>query len=216
MSGADRRAFILANTRLQSPPQVPEVTLHLADEITPLWQLSETAMQEKELPPPFWAFAWPGGQALARYLLDRPEEVAGKRVLDLATGSGLVALAAMRAGAAEAVGVDVEPFCESAVALNAAANGVGIGFVAADLLDREPPAFDVFTAGDVSYEAPTARRVRAWLERAAAAGARVLMGDPERIYFGREGLKRLAMYDIPTTRELEDREVKRASVWTFA
>ncbi|HEX8570858.1 MAG TPA: methyltransferase [Caulobacteraceae bacterium] len=216
MTPAKRRAFILANTRLQSPPRVPEVTLHLADEITPLWQLTEREMGEMELPPPFWAFAWPGGQGLARYLLDHPEEVRGRRVLDFATGSGLVAIAAMKAGAVEALGADIEPFCEAAVALNATANGVELAFTSEDLLAGDPPAADVILAADVSYEKPVAERVRGWLDRAAAGGARVLMGDPDRVYFEHRGLKRLAMYDVATTRELEDREVKRAGVWTFA
>ena len=211
----DRRAFVLANTRLQSPPLTPELRLHLADEITPLWQLTESALDALELPPPFWAFAWAGGQALARYLLDHPEEVRGKRVLDFATGSGMVAIAAMRAGAAEALGADIEPFCAPAVALNAEANGVRVGFTAEDLLARDPPPFDVVVAADVSYEKPTAERVRDWLDRARSNGARVLMGDPDRMYFSKRGLKRLAMYDVPTTRELEDRETKRAAVWTF-
>jgi predicted nicotinamide N-methyase len=211
----DRRAFILANTRLQSPPLTPEIQLHLADEITPLWQLTESALEALELPPPFWAFAWAGGQGLARYLLDHPEEVLGKRVLDFATGSGMVAVAAMKAGAAEALGADIEPFCETAVALNAEANRVAVSFTSEDLLAESAPAFDVILAGDISYEAATATTVRGWLEAAAANGARVLMGDPDRSYFSRSGLRRLAMYDVPTTRELEDREVKRASVWTF-
>ena len=215
MSPQERRAFIRANTRLQSPPRVPELRLWLADEITPLWQLTEKTMGEIELPPPFWAFAWPGGQGLARYLLDHPEEVRGRRVLDLATGSGLVAIAAVKGGAIEALGADVEPFCEAAVALNAEANGVDVAFMAEDLLGGDPPPFDVVVCGDVSYEKPMAQRMRAWLERAWRGGARVLMGDPDRMYFDRRGLKRLAMYDIATTRELEDRETKRAAVWTF-
>ena len=215
MTIADRRAFVFANTRLQSPPRVPELRLHLADEITPLWQLTERAMEALELPPPFWAFAWAGGQGLARYLLDHPEEVRGKRVLDFATGSGMVAIAAMKAGAAEALSADIERFCETAVALNAEANGVAVGFTCDYLLSQPAPPFDVILAGDISYEGPTAARVRGWLEAAAANGARVLMGDPDRSYFSRSGLKRLGMYDVPTTRELEDREVKRASVWTF-
>ena len=216
MSPEERRAFITANTRLQRPPRVPELELWLADEITPLWQLTEKTMGEIELPPPFWAFAWSGGQGLARYLLDHPEEVRDRRVLDLATGSGLVALAAMRAGAAEATGADIEPFCEAAVALNAEANGVEVSFTSQNLLEGDPPAFDVIVCADVSYEQPLAQRMRTWLRQAAGAGARVLMGDPDRMYFDRRGLKRLAMYDVPTTRELEDREIKRAAVWTFA
>jgi predicted nicotinamide N-methyase len=209
-----RRAFILENTRLQPPPATPELQLWLADEVTPLWQLTEAALQEAGLPPPFWAFAWPGGQALARYILDHPQEVAGRRVLDLATGSGIVAVAAMKAGAAEALAADVEPFCEAAVALNAAANGVAVGFTAEDLLGGEPPPFDVIAAADVSYEKPTADRVCAWLGRAAAKGARVLTADPYRTYFDPSGLEQLAEYEVATTTDLEDRDSKRAGVWT--
>ena len=206
----------MANTRLQAPPRTPELRLWLADEITPLWQLTERTLGELELPPPFWAFAWPGGQGLARYILDHPDEVRGKRVLDLACGSGIAAVAAMKAGAAEVLAADIDAFCGPAVALNAEANGVEVAFTPEDLLARAPPDRDVIVCGDVSYEKPMAERMRAWLGRAAAAGTRVLMGDPDRMYFARRGLKRLAMYDVPTTRELEDRETKRAAVWTFA
>ena len=212
MSPAERRAFVTAHTRLQSPPLLPELRLWLADEVTPLWQLTEARMGQVALPPPFWAFAWPGGQALARYLLDHPEEVRGRRVLDLATGSGLVAVAAMKAGAAEALGADVEPFCAAAVALNAEANGVTVDFTAEDLLARDPPVFDVVVCGDVSYEKPMAQRMRAWLASAGAGGARVLMGDPDRTYFDHQGLTPLARYEAPTSRELEDqRRSGRAS-----
>ena len=216
MNAEERRAFVLAHTRLQAPPRAPELQLWLADEITPLWRLTEATMGEIDLPPPFWAFAWPGGQALARYLLDHPQEVRGRRVLDLACGSGIGAIAAMKAGAASALGADVEDFCGAAVALNAEANGVVVGFTAEDLLADAPPAADVILCGDVSYEKRMADGMRRWLARASSGGARVLMGDPDRMYFDRSGLERLAMYDIPTTRELEDREIKRATVWTFA
>jgi len=212
----DRRAFILANTRLQSPPHTPELSLHLADEITPIWRLTEEALEAMGVPPPFWAFAWAGGQALARYVLDHPQTVAGRRVLDFATGSGLVAIAAMRAGAAEATGADIDAFAEAAVALNAAANEVEVTFVAHDLLDAPAPAADVILAGDICYEKPLAARVRAWLAEARARGATVLIGDPGRSYFDPAGLVRLAEYRVATTRELEDQEVKRTGVWAFA
>ena len=213
---ADRRAFILENTRLQRPPHAPELQLHLADEITPIWRLTEDALGELGLPPPFWAFAWAGGQALARYLLDHPAEAQGRRVLDFAAGSGLVAIAAMQAGAAEALANDIDDFCAAAVALNAEANGVTVAFTAEDLLDRDPPAVDLIAAGDICYERPLAERVHAWLQRAHLGGTRVLIGDPGRTYFPREGLVQLADYRVPTTRELEDMEVKRTGVWTFA
>ena len=211
----DRRAFILENTRLQRPPHAPELRLHLADEITPIWRLTEEELGELGLPPPFWAFAWAGGQALARYVLDRPGEVAGRRVLDLACGSGLVGIAALRAGAAEALGADIDEFCGAAVALNAAANGVEMGYTPEDLLDGPCPDVDVILAGDICYEKPMAERMLRWLGAAHAAGRRVLIGDPGRSYFPREGLVRLADYQVATTRELEDQEVKRTGVSTF-
>ena len=212
---ADGRAFILANTRPQAPPHVPELTLHLADEITPIWRMTEEALEAIGVPPPFWAFAWAGGQALARYLLDHPPETAGRRVLDFASGSGMVGIAAAKAGAAEVLCADIDPFCEAAVALNAEANGVMAAFTGADLLESPPPPVDLILAGDISYEKPTAEGVRAWLKAAHAAGTRVLMGDPDRSYFSHEGLVRLAQYEVETTRELEDFAVKRTAVWTF-
>ena len=215
-SFAERTAFIRANTRLQRPPHAPELQLHLADVITPIWRLTEEELGELGLPPPFWAFAWAGGQALARWLLDHPEEARGRSVLDFATGSGMVAIAAMRSGAGRALGADVDGFCEAAVALNAAANGVEVAFTAVDLLDEPPPRVDLICAGDIAYEQPLAGRVRRWLEQAYAQGSRVLMGDPGRTYFDTSGLVSLADYQVETTRELEDREVKRTGVWTFA
>lgn len=211
----DRRAFILGNTRLQAPPHAPELALYLADEITPIWRLTEEALEEMGLPPPFWAFAWAGGQALARYLLDHPEAVAGKRVVDFAAGSGIVAIAAMKAGAASVLAADIDGFCEAAVALNAAANGVAVNFTDADLLDAPPPAVDVILAGDICYERPLAERVMAWLAEARAAGTQVLIGDPGRTYFPRTGLEKLAEYQVATTRELEDMEVKKTAVWAL-
>ncbi|KQZ27100.1 methyltransferase [Caulobacter sp. Root1472] len=212
---AGRRAFILENTRLQAPPHTPELQLHLADEITPIWTLTEEALAEIGLPPPFWAFAWAGGQALARYVLDHPEVVAGKRVIDFASGSGLVAIAAMKAGAASVLAADIDVFCEAAIGLNAAANGVEVAFTEVDLLDAPPPPADVLLAGDICYERPMAEAVMAWLGLGRAAGATVLVGDPGRTYFPKEGLVKLAEYQVPTTRELEDMAVKRTSVWTL-
>jgi predicted nicotinamide N-methyase len=212
---AGRRAFILENTRLQAPPHTPELRLHLADEITPIWTLTEEALAEIGLPPPFWAFAWAGGQALARYVLDHPEVVAGKRVIDFASGSGLVAIAAMRAGAASVLAADIDVFCEAAIGLNAAANGVEIAFTETDLLDTSPPPADVLLAGDICYERPMAEAVMAWLSLGRTAGATVLIGDPGRTYFPKDGLVKLAEYQVPTTRELEDMAVKRTSVWTL-
>lgn len=209
----DRRAFIEAHTRLQAPPHAPELKLWLADEITPIWRLTEEELGEIGLPPPFWAFAWAGGQALARWLLDHPGEVKGRSVLDFATGSGLVAIAAKIAGAARVLANDIDDFCAAAVEANAAANGVDLAFTGENLLDADPPAFDVICAGDICYEKPLAERVRAWLGAAQANGSRVLIGDPRRSYFSTKGLRPLAEYRVRTTRELEDMEVKRTGVW---
>jgi predicted nicotinamide N-methyase len=210
-----RRAFILANTRLQAPPHTPELQLHLADEITPIWKMTEEALAEIGLPPPFWAFAWAGGQALARYILDNPAEVAGKRVVDFATGSGLVAIAAMRAGAASVLANDIDPYCQAAVALNAEVNGVTLDFTEANLLGAPPPPADVILAGDICYEKPMAEQVMAWLKTAQAAGARILIGDPGRSYFPKYGLTKIAEYQVETTRELEDMAVKKSAVWAL-
>ena len=210
-----RRAFIRQNTQLLSPPHAPELALHLADEVTPLWKLTEEALEEIGLPPPFWAFAWAGGQALARYILDHPQIVAGKRVIDFASGSGIVAIAAAKAGAAQVLAADIDPFCGAALAVNAEANGVACDFTDADLLDAPLPPADVILAGDICYEKPLAARVLAWLGAARQAGATVLIGDPGRSYFPREGLDKLAEYQVPTTRELEDMEVKKTAVWTL-
>ena len=211
----DRRAFIVENTRLQAPPHAPELTLHLADEITPIWRLTEEDLAKIGLPPPFWAFAWAGGQALARYVLDNPDVVAGKRVVDFASGSGIVAIAAKRAGAASVLAADIDGYCGAAIGLNAAANGVEVDFTDLDLLDAPPPEADVFLAGDICSEKPLAERVMAWLAAARAGGATVFIGDPGRTYFPRTGLIKLAEYQVATTRELEDFEVKKTSVWTL-
>ena len=215
MTIADPRAFILGNTRLQPVPHAPEISLWLADEVTPIWRLTEEELGEMGLPPPFWAFAWAGGQALSRWVLDHPEEVSGKRVIDFAAGSGLVGIAAMKAGAAHVLAADIDPFCGAAVRLNAEANGVALDFIDTDLLDAPPPDVDVICAGDVCYEKPMTERVLAWLADARRNGTRVLIGDPHRTYFPREGLEFLAEYRVPTTRELEDQEIKRASVWAM-
>lgn len=212
---SDPEAFIRTNTRVQPVPHTPSISLWLADEITPLWRLTEEELGEMGVPPPFWAFAWAGGQALARWLLDNPYEVAGRTVLDFAAGSGLVGIAALKAGATSVLCADIDPFCGAAVALNGAANGVSPDFTGANLLDGDPPGVHVICAGDICYEQPTAEAVLAWLRRARDRGTRVLIGDPGRTYFPRTGLEFLAEYRVPTTRELEDQEIKRSSVWAM-
>jgi predicted nicotinamide N-methyase len=192
-------------------PLVPEIVLHQADEPIGLWEETEQAAG-REQPPPFWAFAWAGGQALARYLLDHRELVAGRRVLDLATGSGLVAVAAARAGAAAVTANDVDPLALAAAAANARANGVRVGTVAGDLLDGPVDGVDVLVAGDVCYSREMTGRVLAFLRRAAAAGAVVLLGDPGRAYLP-AGLEPVAAYDVPVSAALESTTVRRTTVW---
>ena len=206
--------FIHANTSLMAPPHVPEIALHLADEAHDLWQRTEDELTEIGLPPPFWAFAWAGGQGLARHILDNPSLVEGRRVLDFATGSGLVAIAARKAGAAQVVAADVDPFCETAVRLNAAANRVDVAFDDRDLIG-EAVDFDVLLAGDVFYDSAFADRLVPWFSRLAANGTTILVGDPGRSYLPRERLAKLAEYQVPVTRALEDAEVKRTIVWQF-
>ena len=213
---SDRKTFIRQNTRLKPVPHVPEISLYVADESVPIWQKTEEELDAIGLPPPYWAFAWAGGQALARYVLDNPGTVAGKRVLDLASGSGLVAIAAAKVGAAPVIAADIDAFTESALALNAEANHVYIEVLVQDLLDQpaqERPRYDVILVGDLFYERDTAARALAFLDRHAASGARVLIGDPGRTYLPKDRLTRLAEYSVPVTRELEDLEIKRTTVW---
>ena len=211
----DPEVFIRDNTGVLTPPHVPEVKLRMATEAHDLWLKTEEELEEIGLPPPFWAFAWAGGQALARYVLDHPDEVAGKRVVDFASGSGIVGIAAMRAGAGHVLATDIDPFCGAALAVNGELNGVRIDFTDQNLLDAPPPDVDVILAGDICYEKPLATQVMDWLAAAHVRGTRVLIGDPGRSYFPRVGLEKLAEYEVPTTRELEDREVKKTAVWTL-
>jgi predicted nicotinamide N-methyase len=208
---ADIRAFILAHTRLQAVPHVPSIRLHLAEEAIALWLTLEEQLGTRDLPPPLWAFAWAGGQALARYILEHPEAVAGRHVLDLGAGSGLVGIAAMKAGAASALAADPDPFAAAALRLNAHANGVDIAIAGQDLLGAAPPR-PVILAGDVFYEEPLARRVRAFLEQ-APPDATILIGDPGRTHFPAGRCERLAEYRVPTSRALEDVDIKHTSVW---
>ena len=211
---ADAAAFIAAHTRLLPVPHAPEIRLHLAEEATALWQKTEEELGAIGLPPPFWAFAWAGGQALARYCLDRPALVAGKRVLDFASGSGLVAIAAAKAGAAAVAARDIDAFAVAAIGLNAAANGVVIDARCADAIDTDE-GWDAVFAGDICYERDMAARTIAWLARLDARGAAVLIGDPGRSYLPRERLEALATYELPVTRTLEDSDIKTTHVWRF-
>jgi predicted nicotinamide N-methyase len=208
----DRRSFILAHTGLLPVPHAPEISLHVAQEATELWQKTEDELATIGLPPPFWAFAWAGGQALARYLLDDPTVVAGRRLLDFASGSGLVAIAAAKAGAARVTANDIDAFATEAIALNAAANGVTVEVLLDDLVGRDG-GWEVICAGDVCYEREMAGRVVDWLSVLAARGTTVLIGDPGRSYLPRDRLAPLASYEVPVTRSLEDAEIKRSTVW---
>ena len=213
-SPAERTRFIRAHTRLLPVPHAPEIRLHVADDSTALWTKTEEELGEMGLPPPFWAFAWAGGQALARYVLDHPETVRGRRVLDFAAGSGLVAIAAARAGAAHVQACDIDAYAAAATALNAHANGVDVSPCEGDLVGRDD-GWDVVLAGDVSYERDMAERVTTWLGALHARGATVLIGDPGRSYLARERLERVALYAVPVTRDLEDADVKQTGVWRF-
>jgi predicted nicotinamide N-methyase len=208
--------FIRANTKLLAPPLVPEIRLHLAEESLPIWTKTEEELGEMNVPPPFWAFAWAGGQALARYLLDNPDLARGQAVLDLGSGSGLTAIAAMRAGAESALASDIDALSLAAVALNAEANGVEVSTTQDNQLVRPPANAAVILVGDLFYERPLAEAVLAYIEAAARAGAHVLVGDPQRSYFPRDHFVAVAEYQVPVTRELEDSEIKRTAVWTFA
>lgn len=213
---ADRTAFIRANTAVMALPLVPEVRLHLAHEAVPIWQKTEDELGEIGLPPPFWAFAWAGGQALARHVLDQPDIVRGRRIVDLASGSGLVGIAAMKAGADHVLAADIDGFAVTAIALNATGNDVKLEVTADDLLVAIPPDCDVILVGDLFYEKSLAERVYAWLRRADARGITVLIGDPGRSYLPRAKLEKLAEYAVPVTRDLEDAEIKRTAVWRLA
>ena len=201
--------FIRANAALVSPPLVPELELYLATEVVPLWKKTEEELAEIGVPPPYWAFAWAGGQALARYLLDNPAIVAGKTVLDIGSGSGLVGLAAARAGAAQVLAADIDAFAIAAITLNAKANGLALTTTQDDLIGL-PGDWDVVLVGDLFYERPLAERLLAWL---AAKDSFVLLGDPGRNYFPKSGTLKLATYNVQTTRDLEDREIRETSVY---
>ena len=210
----DPEAFIRANTGIVAPPHVPEIRLRLATEAHDLWLKTEEELEAIGLPPPFWAFAWAGGQGLARHVLDHPELVAGKTVLDFASGSGLVAIAARNAGAEAVLAADIDPWSETAIRLNAEINGVTLAHTGKDLIGCDE-GWDVVLAGDVFYDRAFADALIPWFAALAARGAAVLVGDPGRAYCPRERMEPLATYAVPVTRALEDSEVKRTTVWRF-
>jgi predicted nicotinamide N-methyase len=205
--------FVRRNTQVLSPPLVPEIGLHLASETVPLWQKTEEELGEVGLAPPFWAFAWAGGQALARYVLDHPDIVSGLDVIDLASGSGLVAIAAARSGALSVLAADIDAFAREAIALNAALNGVAVEICEDDLLEAPPAACRVILVGDFFYEKSLASRTLDWLSAAVRVGNAVLIGDPGRSYLPKDRLVRIAEYSVPVTRDLEDSDIKATSVW---
>ena len=208
----DPTAFIVANTEIQSTSLLPEIRLHLASEDMALWQMSDEDRSLEGLPLPYWAFAWAGGQALARHLLDNWEAVRGKRVLDVGAGSGLEAIAAAMAGAASITAVDVDPYAIAATRLNADLNRVDVATWLGDPVGR-PRDWDVVMVGDLFFEQPLAQDLEDWLRGLLDHGVEVLIGDPQRTYLPRQGLDRLASYAVPTTSALEDSDLRNASVW---
>jgi predicted nicotinamide N-methyase len=208
----DHAAFIRAETRLLPVPHAPEISLHVAEEATALWQKTEDELEQMGLPPPFWAFAWAGGQALARYILDHSDLVRGRTVLDVASGSGLVAIAAAMAGAAEVQAADIDAFAAAAIAINAEANRVSVAPRLADLVGTDE-GWDVVLTGDIFYERDIAARMWPWLAALEARGATVLVGDPGRSYLPKDKVEQIAQYRVQVTRELEDAEIKLSRVW---
>lgn len=209
------RAFVLRRTRLRPVPGLEEVRLHLADEVLPLWHAVQVETHDQDAALPFWAFAWAGGLAIGRYLREHPETVAGRRVFDLASGSGLCAIAALLAGASSVTSSDIDGFAAAAVELNARANGLRVTVLHRDVLDDEPPETDVILAGDCWYDERLAERVLPWLVQARARGVDVLVGDPGRRYLPTDELVQLASYDVRTTTELEDLEHKEGRVYAL-
>lgn len=208
----DVAAFVRARTAVTAPPLVPEIRLHLATKITPLWEATEASLAAANVPPPYWAFAWPGGQALSRYVLDRPDSVRNRRVLDFAAGCGIGAIAAAKAGAASVVASDIDAIAVAVIGINAGLNAVNIETTTADLTRNPAPRWDTVIAGDVCYERPMAEAVMPWLRALVAGGTTVLMADPGRAYLPVTGLEEIARYDVPTSLELEDRTIRTTRV----
>jgi predicted nicotinamide N-methyase len=212
MMGQEAEAFIRAHTRRTHAPMVPELVLHLASEITPIWQATEAWLAAANVAPPFWAFAWPGSQVLARYIFDHPALVHGRHVLDFAAGCGLAGMAAAQAGAKRVHAAEIDRLAIAAIALNAAENGVQIHGLSADLVGG-PCLWDLILCGDVCYEAPMTRHILPWLKSMVASGAEVWIADPGRAYVPHECLALLKTYDVPTSRELEDRAHRLTSLY---
>lgn len=210
---AEYADFIHANTSVMAPPHVPEIKLNLADEAHDLWLKTEEKLALIGLPPPFWAFAWAGGQGIARYILDNPDVVKDKVIVDFATGSGLVAIAAKQAGASNVIACDIDPFCQTAVMLNAALNNVDISFTNEDLIGRALENIDVLLAGDVFYDKAMANLILPWFQQLSQNGTKILIGDPGRSYLPMAHLTEQMRYQVPVTRALEDAEIKQTIVW---
>jgi predicted nicotinamide N-methyase len=210
---ASPRAFVLRHTRLRPVPGLEELRLHLADEVYALWHAVQVETNDPDTALPYWAFAWGGGLAIGRYLREHPEIVDGRRVFDLASGSGIGAIAAMRAGATDSSGTDIDPFALAAIRLNARANACRVTVIGRDVLDEPPPEADVILAGDCWYDAELARRVLPWLQRARDRGIEVLVGDPGRAYLPLDDLRELAAFEVRTTSELEDLDRTTARVY---
>lgn len=211
----DPDGFVAANTMLRPVPHVPEISIHVADDALPIWEKTEEELGEIGLPPPFWAFAWAGGQAVARYLLDNPHLVAGKTVIDFASGSGLVAIAARLAGATSVLATDIDPICGAAMDINARVNGVSFDIDLTDITSDPSKDYDVICAGDVFYEAEMAQNIMVWLTSEHKRGAKIFIGDPGRSYLPKDRLTKVADYQVPVTRTLEDSDIKATSVWTL-
>ena len=207
--------FVRDNTVATQAPLVPEITLHLASEVTPLWHATEAYLEQNNLPPPYWAFAWPGGQTFARLLLDRPELARGRKVLDFASGCGIAAIAAAKAGAAQVVATEIDAFAVAALGLNAALNDVRFDIFEGDILADPPVGWDLILAGDVCYEKPMADRTVAWLNLAVAGGAEVLIADPGRAYLPKTGLSEIARHDVPTPLDLENRKIMTTVIYRY-
>jgi predicted nicotinamide N-methyase len=206
-------AFVKANTALHEPPLVPEIRLHLASEIVPIWQMTEEELERTGLPPPFWAFAWAGGQALARYVLDNPQLVAGRSILDFGAGSGIVGIAAALAGAASVLCADIDPFACEVMKINSLVNAAALQVTSEDLIGTLDGGWDVVLIGDMCYEQPLSQRIEIWIHNLVGRGTLVLIGDPGRTYLPKTGLERITTYAVKTTRELEDTDVRSTSVW---